>query len=410
MIYLNKDDYYEVFLSSRLTEESIKILYQLYQPIVGHDAIALYLTLYYEFEKQNLIFASTHESLIELMNLNISKIQEERKILEGIGLIESYYYKDENKTNYRYVLLPPKSADDFFNDILLTGLLVRSIGAKKTNQIANLYKLKKFEKESFIDVTESFVNAFHPNLDSSSFSAKIDYQNSYLKNRKNIDNGFDTGSFLENVEKNYQIKNDFFNKNDLEQIAKISLLYGIEEEVMATIVAQSLINKKIDFEMVKKLAINDKDFSPIRNAKVIRSNDLIDGNSLLSKKINLMSTTAPFDYLKIKQNNGAVSPSDIRLIDDLNNKYGLNPKVINTLVDYVLENYENTLPRNLVLKIAGSLKRENIESCIDAMNYLYKIKKLSKNHKEKAKVTKTDDDELYTQEDLDRLLSEIEDD
>lgn len=410
MIYLNKDDYYEVFLSSRLTEESIKILYQLYQPIVGHDAIALYLTLYYEFEKQNLIFASTHESLIELMNLNISKIQEERKILEGIGLIESYYYKDENKTNYRYVLLPPKSADDFFNDILLTGLLVRSIGAKKTNQIANLYKLKKFEKESFIDVTESFVNAFHPNLDSSSFSAKIDYQNSYLKNRKNIDNGFDTGSFLENVEKNYQIKNDFFNKNDLEQIAKISLLYGIEEEVMATIVAQSLINKKIDFEMVKKLAINDKDFSPIRNAKVIRSNDLIDGNSLLSKKINLMSTTAPFDYLKIKQNNGAVSPSDIKLIDDLNNKYGLNPKVINTLVDYVLENYENTLPRNLVLKIAGSLKRENIESCIDAMNYLYKIKKLSKNHKEKAKVTKTDDDELYTQEDLDRLLSEIEDD
>ena len=134
MIYLLKDDYFEVYLASMITSNDKDVIYMLYQPILGHDAVSLYFSLYSEFKKQESVMFSTHESLSELMNLPLNRIQEARRTLEGIGLLRTYYLKKDDQVNYKYVLFAPKSPSDFFNDVLLKGLLVRNIGAKKANQ------------------------------------------------------------------------------------------------------------------------------------------------------------------------------------------------------------------------------------------------------------------------------------
>jgi len=74
-------------------------------------------------------------------------------------------------------------------------------------------------------------------------------------------------------------------------------------------------------------------------------------------------------------------------------------------VDYVLENYNNTLPKNLVLKIAASLVRSNINSTLDAMNYLHKVK-----NRKSAKLVEDKPVEINSEDnDLSILLDEIGD-
>ena len=406
MIYLNKEDYFEVYLGSMLSVSDRDVLFMLYQPIIGHDAVSLYLSLYSEFKKQEATYVSLHEDLIENMNINITELQEARHMLEGIGLLQTYYKDDKSQVLYKYVLFAPKSPSDFLGDILLRGLLVRAIGSKKVNQLSNMYKSRNLDTKGFIEITDSFTNVFHPDLDSNIFSTHLDLDNTYTKKTKDITKDFDKGLFLKTLENNYQVKKSAIKTKELKELARISLLFGVEEEVMAEFVAQSMNESGIDFELVKKLAINDKDFSPIR-ANGIKSKDNFEGNSQIAKKIQLMSTISSFDFLKLKQNGGAVSPSDVKLIDDLGGKYGLSSQVINPLLDYVLENYDNTLPRNLVLKIGSSLKRNNIDSTIDAMNFLYKVKNAT-NTPSKTKKPQEEKPQV-TQEDVDDLLNELGD-
>lgn len=375
----------------------------LYQPIVGYKAISLYLTLYSEFKKQDVTSISTHQELIDLMGININDVQEARRYLEGIGLLQTYFKNENNQSTYKYLLFAPKSPSDFFNDILLKGLLVRAIGQKKVSQIANIYKSKYMDLSDFVEISESFTNAFHPDLDSNEFSSIFEFDNSYTKKIKDVSKDFDKGLFLTTLENNYQIKQEAISEQELDNIAKIALLYGVEEEIMSDFVSQSLIDGKINFEMVRKQSLRDKSFAPIKNTNV-KSKDIYDGQSDLSKKIKLMSSISAFDYLKIKQNNSAISPSDLKIIDELSNNYNLSSRVINPLIDYVLENYDNTLPKNLIFKIAGSLTRNQIDSTIDAMNYLYKIKNSKIQTKESKETAKnSNDDELA------KLLDEIGD-
>ena len=407
MIYLTKEDYFEVYLASMISTVDRDTLIMLYQPIVGHDAISLYLSLYAEFKKQEFREISTHEELVINMDITLDKLNESRRLLEGIGLIRTYYKKDEKCTYFKYVLYAPKSPSEFFNDVLLKGLLVRSIGEKRTNQIANIYKSKQLDLTSFNEISDSFTSVFHPDLDSNAFFVNIDNDRSFKHKTLDISKGFSTGEFLKTMETVHQIKENVFKKEDLIEISRIALLYGIEEVVMCDFVSQSIdTNGNIDFEMVKKLAIRDLNFAPIRNSQV-KSNDIFNGNSNLAKKHELMATTSAIDYLKIKQNNGAISPSDIKLINDLSNAYGLTSQVINPLIDYVLENYDNRLPRSLVLKIGATLARNQIQSTIDAMNFLYKTKNYSK--KETPNKT-TKNEKNVTQDDINKLLEEVGDD
>ena len=69
MIYLTKEDYFEVYLGSMISSNDRDTLFMLYQPIIGHDAIALYFSLYAEFKKQDNSNISTHEDLLENMNI-----------------------------------------------------------------------------------------------------------------------------------------------------------------------------------------------------------------------------------------------------------------------------------------------------------------------------------------------------
>ena len=406
MIYLLKDDYFEVYLGYMINNNDKDIIYMLYQPIIGHDAAALYFSLYSEFKKnESLIdYKPNHESLANLMNLTLQRIQEARRTLEGIGLLQTYYRKNDNATEYKYVLFAPKSPSDFFNDVLLKGLLVRNIGAKEVNKLINIYKSKNLSTDGFVEISESFVNVFHPDLDSSSFSTEFSFDKSFTHHTRDITKGFDKGLFLNSLENNYHIKAKAIKSHDLDELSKLALLYGIEEETLSEYVSQAVRPDGVDLDFVRKLCVQDQTYSPIKKS-IYKSKDLYGGKNESAKRIEIMSTMSAYDFLKMMQNNTMPSPSDLNIINELSTKYGLTSQVINPLIHYVLNNYDNMLPSQLVYKIASSLVRSDITTTIDAVNYLNKKRTAVKVNKVNRNSNPT-----VTEEDIAALLNELGDD
>ena len=404
MLFLSKDDFYEVYLKSIISDFDRDTLSMLYQPIIGGAAVALYLSLQQDHKKLDHIF--THEELVNSIGFSIDVIQNARSKLEAIGLLSSYYKNENGIGYYKYVLYAPKTPKDFFDDILFKGLLIEKIGEKKVQSLVRKYKEKKLDLSSYHEITASFKDVFNPQLDNDSFIEGDKINGGYGRTIKNISEGFNSKEFLTILENQFHISNKFIGKRDIKKLSEISMLYGVEESVLAEFTAQCYdgdAKEKINFELLKDLCIKDKTYQLLRNGK--KSDSIaFDTTSKLAKKIEIMSTYSALDYLKLKQNNGSPAPSDIKLITDLSEVYGLTPGVINCLVDYCLERNNNILSRSYVTKIASSIARENITNTIDAMNYLLKSINKKKTTQKQAKVEVK---EQISDQELDDLLEGI---
>ena len=406
MLFLNKDDFYEVYLKSIISDFDRDTLSMLYQPIIGGAAVALYLSLQQDHKKINRQF--THEELVNSIGFSLDVIQKAREKLEAIGLLSSYYKNENNQVYYKYILYAPKTPKEFFDDILFKGLLIEKIGEKNVQSLIRKYKEKKLDLSSFHEVSASFKDVFNPQFDNGIFEDGKELVGGFGRKIKDISKGFDSAKFLNELENNFHIQSRLFTKKDLKKLSEISMLYGIEEEVLAEFTAQSYDSEqteKINYDYLKELCIKDKNYQILRNGG--KSGTIaFDTTSKLSKKIELMSTYSALDYLKLKQKNGSPSPSDIKLITDLFDQYGLCSGVINALIDYCLERNNNILSRSYVTKIAASLARENITTTIDTMNYLLKNINKRKNTKVISEQKQNSKEEISDTE-LDELLEDL---
>mgnify|MGYP003296197450 CR=1 FL=1 len=273
------------------------------------------------------------------------------------------------------------------------------------------YIEKPINLDGFEEISDQFRNVFKPDFNSASYFNK-DSLSGYDRKNVDITKGFDKNLLLKTLENNYGILSKKFKKKDIEVISQIALLYGLSEVTSADLISRSFNTENgtsIDFDLFKKLAIKEKDYSCLRNNSYDQ-NFAYDTSSKLGKKIEMMSKMAPIDYLKLKQKDTALSPSDILLINELNTKFLLNPGVINALLDYCLEK-KHTLSFNYVTKIAASLVRENISSTLECMNYLRNFSKAKSNYSkpqtmEDNKVESPVKEEI-SDADLDELLSDL---
>ena len=122
-------DTYIIYNKGIITDDKIKILSNLYQPIIGSRAVSLYLTLFNDLNrKSDSSKLYTHHHLMTSMQLKLDDIIDARLKLEGIGLLKTYLKKGEID-EYIYILYSPISAYEFFNHPILNVFLYNNIGA-----------------------------------------------------------------------------------------------------------------------------------------------------------------------------------------------------------------------------------------------------------------------------------------
>ena len=422
MKVLANQDFLEVRLASLIADYDRDTLSNLYQPMIGYEGLALYMTLWSEANNERISPLCTHEQVFLRMRIPAGAYVEARKYLEATGLLKTFVSQGQDFKIYHYELYAPKSPHGFFDDALLYGMLIKSIGESNANRLKNIYLIEP--KHDFgEEITTKFAEMFHPQFDDEAFTDAIDGgQKVKGRNRGKIKGQFSYEAFFQSLSEISQIKDSAFNKADMKEIERLATLNGVSEEDTAKLVNQLYApdqpkGQRIDFDKLSKVMQEKTDYKYRRGGRGNQTEpNLMSGATDLARKINLMETKSPKDYLSYLQNGTKPATADLKVINDLSKNYHLPNPVINAVVDYVLYKADNVLSRPYAEKVAVSLVRENILTAVDAMNYLKKVDKKSHNkraNKSFIKVLETekkdtkDGDNKDWEMDWDRILDEI---
>ena len=426
MKVLAHQDFLEVRLASMIADYDRDTLSNLYQPMIGFEALSLYMTLWSEANNERVSPLCTHEQVFLRMRMPASAFVDARKYLEATGLLRTFVSEGNDYKIYHYELYAPKSPSGFFDDALLYGMLIRSIGENNAKRLKSVYLLEA-KQDYGTEITAKFSEVFHPEFNDEAFIEAAEPSKQVKgRNRAKIKGEFSYESFFEVLKGISQLKEASFRKEEMKEIERLATLNGVNEEDAA-----HLVNQVYDLDKPKGQRLNFDRLATIMQEKTnykyrYKGKDIDEGPNLntgtsdLAKKINLMETKSPKDYLAYLQDGTKPAQADIRLINDLSKNYHLPNPVINAVVDYVLTKADNVLSRAYAEKVAASLVRENARTAVDAMNYLRKVDKKTRGKKPsktlvlpveeiKPKVVnsnKTDKDEDW-ESDWDRIMDEL---
>ena len=377
MVILSENDYLDVKLNSLIADYDSETLSNLYQPIIGYAALAVYFTLVAEAKNQKITSIISHNQLLNRLQIATGDFISARKKLEGVGLLRTFLEENPGMKIYHYQLFAPKTPAKFFDDTLLFGMLIKAVGDSDANRFKTIYQSQSGEEEGK-DISASFIEVFQPNFDDPAFMKALKSPNAIGRRAGKINSEFNYDLFFQTLSEISQIKEDAFTKKDMKEIERLATLNGISEEEAANAVASIYDpyagrGKHIDFAKLARIFQEQTDYSYLLTKKNGRSPNRNSGSSELAGKINIMETRSPKEFLALLQNGTQPAPSDLRIVDDLSRKFNLNNSVINAIIDFVLTTNNNVLSRALCEKIAASLAREGITTTIDAMNYLKKV-------------------------------------
>ena len=398
MVILSENDYLDVKLNSLIADYDSETLSNLYQPIIGFGALAVYFTLVAEAKNQKITSLTSHNQLLNRLQMAPGDFINARKKLEGVGLLRTFLESNQNVRVYHYQIYAPKTPFQFFDDTLLFGMLIKALGETDSNRFKTIYQLQSDETTGK-DISSSFIDAYQPNFDDPAFLKAMNGSKAIGRRNGNINSEFNYDSFFTSLSSISQISQEAFTKKDMKEVERLATLNGIGESEAAFAVAECYDpyagkGKHIDFVKLTKLFQEQTDYSYLLNKKINRGSNVNSGSSELAGKINIMETRSPKEFLALLQNGSKPATSDLNIVNDLSKNFHLPNGVINAIVDFVVTTNNNILSKAYCEKIAASLAREGVTTTIDAMNYLKKVsrgkrKESSKHVEISEKVAKT---------------------
>ena len=387
-------DIYMVVNKTVITSTDRKIITMLYQPIIGHVATSLYFTLCDDLDKREVMSEElTHYHLMMTMQLKLESIVIAREKLEAIGLLKTFF-KKENVNTYVYQLYSPLSAAEFLNHPILNVVLYNNLGKKEYQKVVSYFKIPRINLKDYQEITKQFDEVFTP-VPGNSITENDDIADTN-KNRPTLMHQIDFNLLISSIPES-MISPNCFNNDVKELINNLSYAYGIDDLTMQGIVRDSLNERGlIDKNELRKNARNYYQFEQggrlptliyTTQPEYLRSPTGDASN--WAKMVYTFETVTPYDYLKSKYKNGESSARDLRLIESLLTDMKLKPGVVNVLIAYILKINNQKLSKNYVETIAGQWKRLNIETVEDAMRLSEKEHKRVKKKLEANKKTKS---------------------
>lgn len=422
MVILSENDYLDVKLNSLIADYDSETLSNLYQPIIGYAALAVYFTLIAEAKNQKVTSIATHNQLLNRLQMAPGDFIAARKKLEGVGLLRTFLDSGANMKVYHYQVYAPKTPSGFFDDTLLFGMLIKALGDTDANRFKTIYQFSS-DNESGKDISSSFIEAYQPNFDDPAFVKALQGSKAIGRRNGKINSEFNYDNFFGSLSEISQITSEAFTKKEMKEIERLATLNGVSESEAASAVASIYDayagkGKHVDLNKLAKIFQEQTNYSYLLNKTLNRGRNKNSGSTELAGKINIMETRSPKEFLALLQNGSQPAISDLKIVNDLSKNFHLTNGVINAVVDFVLATNNNVLSRALCEKIGASLAREGVTTTIDAMNYLKRVsrgqrKETYKTVESSEKPAKVEQKEEKTSKkplNWDELLDDIEDD
>ncbi|QOS97418.1 DnaD domain protein [Brevibacterium sp. JNUCC-42] len=165
---LAPNDRYLVRFIRPLSMMEMGFVTHLYLPLLGVSSYSLYQLLMHEVdEKSGAASEGTHRSLMMMTSLPLDRLLQARERLEAMDLLK--VRRRENREHdffYEYLVMPPLTPAQFFQEDILPVMLLNQVGKVKYEQIrrtfadqiwSNLAEEYPYEE----DVTKRFYEVYH---------------------------------------------------------------------------------------------------------------------------------------------------------------------------------------------------------------------------------------------------------
>ena len=361
---INKE--FSVYSSFTLSLDDLDVLNLLYLPLIGKDAISLYLTLSSIVDRRNMKSEKmSHRCYFDLYSLKPLAFLHARYKLEGIGLLNTY---SDNNDEYTYLLCAPLTAKNFLKDAILGLYLYSQLSKESFDFITSHFKIEKIEKNNLKNITKTFDEVY---------TSKIEMQQTYEKFRyllgkkpgKSIkikNNPFDFDKFLNQINQNFLEMG--VTKTFEEQIKNLAFVYGFDEYDMTGLYGDS-INRSgyYDYKLLKKKANVLFNYKKNMKGPILdeKDDDYVKDDDLVS----YLENTSPSELLE-----DAIGDYPARYLETINKIYtsiDLPRGVLNSMIIKILKDKSGELPSaSYFEKVAQSWISDGILSTKDAIRYV----------------------------------------
>jgi replication initiation and membrane attachment protein len=381
-----------------LNDEDRRILTDLYLPLIGPKAFAIYQLLWAKVpDKEIITNRESHSVLLSLIDIDTNQFQAERLKLEALNLIKTYAKTDNMGDVLIYQLFEPLTPDEFFKDDIFSIFLLEKIGETQYQILAEKYQKSTKVLDGSTDISKGFLEVFKlsdedlKNKPKLVLDTKAEFTGNLKPESPHIDASqvqkLDLGLVEERINDLYKIsKDDFLKNRDL--IVTLHEFYGIDTMPMIDLIGAStnLVDNTIDTDSFKREA--QRRFENRSNINVRVAQEPVDttpqptSNNPESILLHRAKTSAPADFLADEKNQlgGFTGNSEARALRTLASRGILPNQVLNIMVHYILQN-SPTLTLPFMETIANDWKQNGVKTAEDAIKRLNDFQNRPKNPK-----------------------------
>lgn len=316
-----------------------KVLVRLYQPIIGSIALSLYLTLESEISlnKSNrtvLNIARLHK----LLQIDDNQFNIAVETLKEYGLL-SLKANQRKANDYKFVIYPTKSANEFFSNEKLNSALRVVVDDKYYNQVTDYFVLNVINDEEYVDIEDV---KLIKELDEKDF-----YDQLFEK--------YSTVVSFENC----------INESDKREIRRLKELFKLEYKEV-----EDAITNSIDYQEEKpKINLNrlnsyiEEKYAKKENEEALSSDEKI---------AKFFESEKSIAYYQKLCGRTTLLPSEISMIDELLDQYKISEGVLNVVFNYYFKGPQKKSmapSKNYCIKVIEEMIISGVTSTLDAMNY-----------------------------------------
>lgn len=343
----------------------VKTLNMLYQPLIGHEGVSLYLTLASDVKQLSLTRSTSLVSrILKITGMSLKSFNDALKRLEALKLVTTYMYQGDER--WLLEINPPLEPLRFFENGILNTLLKERLGEDDYSKTVLNYKIPVIKEESYKDVSARFGDVFEIVNQGECFVAQA---KSIVNKPSNRIFDWDYASFEQELG-NYQIPVKIITPKIKERIIQLGHLYQVDVLTMLSIVRQSIAANTINLEMMAQLARNHYDLiEPATIENVYRYAPVSPqqlGN-VKDKHLYYLKSASPFEILQDHQ--GGVEPvkRDLQVVESIMTNLQLNVEVMNVLIEFTLMVCDNKIVKAFMETHGASWRRSKIETAEQAI-------------------------------------------
>ncbi|OSP20544.1 helicase DnaB [Staphylococcus agnetis] len=372
-----------------------EVLHRLFIPLIGADAVSYYQYLE-QFASSTFDDGYTHYTIMSELKINLLKFREKLDLLEGIGLLKTYVRHTKQTTQFVYELVAPPSPYKFFNDPMLSVYFYQVVGQSRFHEIKRYFIPNEMDLKAFTEVTKKFTDVFKVPQQSHRPNAGALNEQSY--NGVDLSDVYFDFDLLKDMLQTHYVSSEVISEPNKTTIIQLATLYRLSPDMMKTAILKSLnSDQTLSLSTLRKTA---QDYYLIENQQELPAltpsnsgettnaiqNPLKADVSNWDEWYEMMDNTSPIVMLT-SWGDAEPTPQQKAMIEDLITREKLSFGAINVLLQYVLLTKDQNLPKNYVLSVASSWKKQQVTDARSAHELAQKIKEKQSQHYSKPRAS-----------------------